>query len=243
MKDHSMHHHYQPQPCSHKMQTILCSHQFARWTSMRLWRTPMRSGFKREPMRKCTNAKSSSRMESFKKITNLWLIQLHQAHTTQQKLIYELLENAKYILWRDSNDKLSASRSLGRLSSRAVSQQFYVGLDLFVVHNVFPSVFWWIYWSTHWHLRRPRKAETSKWKRVLLFTLYFNNRSTKRHWEIHRGRWSGLVQVQKFCKTCIDDQEDLIHKLASYTRSCIETGSISMGSHHQAKTAKPSCSM
>ena len=45
----------------------------------------------------------------------------------------------------DSNDKSSASHSLGRLSSRAVVQQFYVGPDRFVVREVFLSVFWWIY--------------------------------------------------------------------------------------------------
>ena len=35
-------------------------------------------------------------------------------------------------LWRDFNDRPWASHGFGRLSSRAVTQQFYVGLDLFV---------------------------------------------------------------------------------------------------------------
>ena len=51
------------------------------------------------------------------------------------------------VLWRDSNNKQLASFSLGRLSSRGVSQQFYVGPDRFIIHDVFLSVFWWLYCS------------------------------------------------------------------------------------------------
>ena len=43
-------------------------------------------------------------------------------------------------LWRDSNDKLSAACILGRCPRGAVSEQFYVGQDHFVVRDVVLSV-------------------------------------------------------------------------------------------------------
>ena len=60
--------------------------------------------------------------------------------------MHEIGQLTMYVLWRDSNDKLSASRSLSCLSSWAVGQQFYVGPDRFVVYDVFISVFWWMYY-------------------------------------------------------------------------------------------------
>ena len=70
-------------------------------------------------------------------------IQTHTHTHTQTHTKYAFWYNR--FLWRDSNDKLSGSRSLGCLSSGAVSQQFYVGPDHFIIHNVFLSVFRWIY--------------------------------------------------------------------------------------------------
>ena len=72
-----------------------------------------------------------------------------------------------------------------------MSQQFYVGPDYLVIHDVFLSVFWWIYCynkrgqehtlsSRYFGLSGPSsvsvvEAETSRRKRVLLPILYCNN--------------------------------------------------------------------
>ena len=55
-----------------------------------------------------------------------------------------LIVNASF-LWRDFNEKLFTSRSLGRVLYRDVSQQFFIGPDRFVICDIFPVSFRWIY--------------------------------------------------------------------------------------------------
>ena len=57
----------------------------------------------------------------------------------QHKYTYNT--NIAIVLWRDKNDKRLASHSLGRLPTRDVGQQFFVGQDCFVIRDVFLSVF------------------------------------------------------------------------------------------------------